>query len=93
MEREGELERQRAMGTVGAAAEVIRLVSNSYCLPRFGCHSFGRLFVVLQDQKMYRAMCLLQIAQNNNCKHFKKWVRTAKAVPTLSKSKYKCLVI
>lgn len=36
---------------------------------------------------MYRAMCLLQIAQNNNCKHFRKWVSAARALPTVSESK------
>lgn len=61
--RERDGARDREMGTVGAAAEVIRLVSNSYCVHRFGCHSFGRLFIVFfKDQKMYRAMCLLLIA-------------------------------
>lgn len=58
MEKEAEIggrerlkhrERERAMGTVGAAAaEVIRLVCNSYCRPNVWLpFVFGRLFVFL----------------------------------------------
>ena len=63
--RERERERERAMGTVGAAAaEVIRLVCNSYCRPNVWL-PFVWPFVCcsLQEQNMYRAMCRLQIAR------------------------------
>lgn len=46
------------------------------CLTRFGWHSLGRLFVVVVVVffSLYRSMCPLKIAKNNNCEHFRKWV-------------------